>query len=413
MVLYLDEKNVFEWLWIVNCFGCGNARIWEYMENFSDVSEAYEAIISHGKRKSLLTDAENKSAERVSEEQIGELISYCREHRIYILTCDDEIYPDKFRSIYNPPALLFCRGNVEYIRDEFCLSIVGTRKPSAYSVRVTESLTKELAKLGITIASGFAAGIDIAANLSAVKSGGKTIAVLGCGLDHDYPKENIVYRDIIEKNGLFISEFFPKFTGNGRSFPLRNRILSALSLGTIVIEAGEKSGSLITANLALSQGRTVFAAAPHDLFDVRYGGNVELIRDGAICLCGVNDILYEYYENYGHKLANTIRLNNARLPEENPETAAERSGSEKPVKKTVSAKVKKESSPELREDKLLALEGDQAKVYDLLRKSRRPVLADELAAELGMDISQMLELLTDMELDGVVKSSAGGYSAGK
>lgn len=443
----LDPKNIFEWLWIVSCFGCGSNRIWDYMAEFPDVSAACETIRSSEKRKSFLTDTEIRSAERVSEEQVNELISYCMERNIYILTCDDEIYPDKFRSIYNPPALLFCRGNVEYIRDEFCLSVVGTRKPAPYSVRLTEALIGDLAGRGITIASGFAVGIDIAANLSALRKGGRTIAVLGCGLDHDYPKENIIYREIIEKNGLFISEYFPKFTGNSRSFPARNRILSALSLGTIVIEAGLKSGSLSTANHALSQGRDVFAAAPHDLFDVRYGGNVELIRGGATCLCGVNDILYEYYENYRHKLSNTVRSDHTKITEEIPE---EGTGSGKnirksemgsPAKKTRSEKSVNRPKPErsvkgseaaksskvsgtkkehgsvrkrgrtVRKQEIPAFEGDQARVYDFLINSKRAVLADELAAELEMDIPEMLEILTDLELEGAVTSSAGGYSA--
>ena len=404
----MDRKNIFEWLWIISCFGCGNNRIWDFMSEFSDVSAAYEAMRDGDKRKTLLTANEIRSAERVSEEQIGELISYCEEHNIYILTCDDEIYPDKFRSIYNPPALLFCRGNIGYINEELSLSVVGTRKPSLYSVKVTESLTKELVSFGITIASGFAAGIDIASNLSAVRNGGKTIVVLGCGLDHDYPKENIVYREEIEKNGLFISEYFPKFTGNSRSFPLRNRILSALSLGTIVVEAGVKSGSLITANLALSQGRDVFVVAPHNLFDLRYGGNVSLIRDGAICLCGVNDILYEYYENYGHKLSNTAKRLNINIPENKTEKPEKKTRSEKQIKEPAK---KSRKEPEVQEYDIPELEGDELRVYDFLKESEKPVLADELAAEFGMDISEMLSLLTDLELDGAITSSAGGYSA--
>lgn len=416
----MDRQNVFEWLWLVNCFGCGSNRIWEFMSEFPDVSAAYEAVRNPEKRKPFLTAAENRSAERVTEEQVNELISYCEEHNIYLLTFDDEIYPEKLRSIYDPPALLFCRGDISCIGNDFSLSIVGTRKPSEYSVRVTESLVKELSALGITIVSGFAVGIDIASNLSAVRNGGKTVAVLGCGLDHDYPRENIVYREEIEKNGLFISEYFPKFTGNGRSFPARNRILSALSLGTIVVEAGVKSGSLITANLALSQGRDVFAVAPHNLFDRRYGGNVSLIRDGAVCLCGINDILYEYYENYGHKIANTARRFNIDIRSGKTEKAEDPSAAAKKKKTVPKAETKvsddgvsPSEEPETKASGYDAsiLDVDEARIYDFLKAGEKPVLADELAGEFDMEISEMLSLLTDMELEGAISISAGGYTA--
>ena len=405
-MLKLDRQNIFEWLWIVGCFKCGSNRIWEFVSEFPDVSAAYSAIRSPEERKKFLTETENRSASRVSDEQINELISYCEKNNIYVLTFDDEIYPERLKSIYNPPAVLFCRGDIDCLANDFCLSVVGTRKPSNYSVKVTESLVKELVSFGITIISGFAVGIDITANLSAARNGGKTIAVLGCGLDYNYPRENFIYREEIEKNGLFISEYYPKASGTMSSFPARNRILSGLSLGTVVSEAAAKSGALITANLALSQGRDIFAVAPHNLFDRRYGGNVSLIRDGAICLCGVKDIIYEYYENYGHKLSNTAKAIFVNVPEEKTE------GKRKSVKPAAKTEIIPEFNAQEEEQKVQeydasVLDGDEAMVYNFLKKSGKPVLADELAAKFGMDISDMLMLLTDLELEGAVQSSAG------
>ncbi len=406
----MDRQNVFEWLWLVNCFGCGNKRIWEFMSGYDNVSEAYTAILDNEKRKRFLDPAENKAAERITEEQITELISYCEKHDIYILTFDDEKYPERLKPIFNPPAVLFCRGDIDCLENNFSLSVVGTRKPSSYSVKVTESLVKRLVGFGITIVSGFALGIDITANISAVRNGGKTIAVLGCGLDYNYPRENSVYRDEIEKNGLFISEYFPKAVGTLQSFPARNRILTGLSLGTIVAEAGIKSGALVSAGLALSQGRDVFAVAPHNLFDKRYGGNVSLIRDGAACLCGVNDILYEYYENYGHKIANAEKESNFELPPRKEKKA------EAKVKKRIQEKQIPAQEdimiPENESFDPSVLDGEAAEIYDFLKKSGKPVLADELSEKFDKDISEMLMLLTDLELDGAVSSSAGqSYTA--
>lgn len=414
----MDRQNVFEWLRLVNCIGCGNSRIWSVMADFEDISEANIALTDKSQRhSSTFSTSEIAMAERTSSQQIDELISYCESHNIYILTYDDKHYPERLKTIYNPPAVLFCRGDLSCLDNDFSISIVGTRKPSEYSVKVTSALVKELCTFGMTIVSGFAVGIDITANLAAVRNCGKTIAVLGCGLDHEYPKQNICYREEIEANGLFISEYYPKSGGTHFSFPARNRILSGLSLGTVVIEASVKSGALITANLALSQGKDIFALAPHNLFDRRYGGNVELIRDGAVCLCGVRDIVYEYYENYGHKIANAQELLMAELPEERSgkghrETMNIVSYAESKEQKEKSPS-EKISEPEVREkyDSSM-LEGEEAKVYNILKTAGKPILADELAAECEMDISDMLMLLTDLEIDGAISSAAGqSYTA--
>lgn len=413
---------MFEWLWITGCFGCGNSRIWDVVNKFSTVTEVYEALRIPEKGRELLSGAEYKSAGNVTEEQVDELISYCENKNIYILTFDDEKYPERLRSIYNPPAALFCRGDLKCLENDFSLSVVGTRKPSDYSVKLTSALVRELARFGINIISGFAVGIDITANLSAVRNGGKTIAVLGCGLDCDYPKQNIRYRDEICKNGLFISEYYPKMSGTSYSFPARNRILSGLSLGTVVIEADAKSGALITANLALSQGRDIFVAAPHNLFDKRYGGNVSLIRDGAVCLCGVKDIIYEYYENYGHKIANAASQMLVKLRGEDfngSGGAAYEADSDKTEISEPSGIIAETNSDEVTggvtaREKFDAssLSESENKVYTALKTAGKPMLVDEIAEACGIDVSDILTLLTDLELAGAVRSSAGqSYTA--
>ncbi len=416
----MDSRNVYEWLWVVSCIGCGNSRIWQVVSDFSTISEAYEFLNDKNKRASLLNAAECKNADRITAEQIDNLVSYCENKNIYIMTYDDELYPDRLRNIYNPPAVMFCRGDIDCLKNDFSLSVVGTRKPSDYSVKVTSSLVKALCRMDITIVSGFATGIDITANLAAVRNGGKTIAVLGCGLDHDYPKENCCYREEIERNGLFISEYFPQFSGSHVSFPTRNRILSGLSLGTIVAEAAVKSGAIITANLALSQGKNIFALAPHDLFDRRYGGNVALIRDGAICLCGIKDIVYEYYESYGHKIAKAQPLDSVIIPDDFEEKEYKPTAKFDPYKdieektaKPKKIKVKQhmdeaveQTAQETAFDMSL-LDEEAAAVYEKLKSIGTPVQADELAQMCGMDISELLMLLTDLEIEGAVSSMAG------
>lgn len=407
----MDSQNVFEWLWIVGCFGCGSVRIWEFMKNFESVSEAYEALRRPQELYGMLNGKELKSAKGMSEEKINELISYCGRGNIYILTYDDEKYPERLRVIYNPPAVLFCRGDISCLENSFSLSVVGTRHPSGYSAKLTYALVKELCRMGITVISGFAVGIDIVANMSAVKHGGKTVAVLGCGLDRDYPRENTKYRPEIEKNGLFISEYYPETAGSTFTFPARNRILSGLSLGTVVMEAAVKSGALVTANLALNQGKDIFAAAPHDLFDKRYGGNVKLIREGAVCLCGVKDILYEYYENYGHKIASAADEMLIDIPAAAAADIKTENRSDTPRKSVYKDTdhintEKLPRSPAERYDPS-GLTGDEAAVYGFLKKAGKAVAIDDIAAGCGIEISELLMLLTDLEIDGAVASAAG------
>lgn len=409
----MDRQNVFDWLWITSCFGSGNKRIWEIVKRFSTVSEACSAMRDRNARAEFLTAKEQKSADSVDSSNIDELISYCEKGNIYILTHDDEKYPERLKDIFNPPAVLYCRGDISCLENDFSISIVGTRHPSDYSIRFTNALAKELARFGVVIVSGFAVGIDIAASMSAVKSGGKTVAVLGCGLDHNYPKENFAYRSEIEKNGLFISEYHPKMGGNSVSFPSRNRILSGLSLGTIVIEAAEKSGALITANLALGQGKDVFAVAPHDLFDKRYGGNVRLIRDGAVCLCGLRDILYEYYENYGHKIASAADEFLMKIPEtvESENVLAENNDL-KPADEPSEPKKREEKSADEPRFDASILSGEEAAVYNTLKNSGTAMRADDIAEACGIDIADMLSILTNLEIDGAVTQKAGqSYTA--
>lgn len=409
----MDRQNIFNWLWITNCFSCGSKRIWEIVGKFGTASEACAALRDKNARAGFLTAKEQKSADGVDDSQIDELISYCEKGNIYILTYDDPKYPERLKSIFNPPAVLYCRGDMTCLENDFSISIVGTRRPSDYSLRLTNALSKELAKFGVVVISGFAVGIDIAANMSAINGGGKTIAVLGCGIDHNYPKENFDYRSEIEKNGLLISEYYPKTVGNPVSFPARNRILSGLSLGTIVIEAAEKSGALITANLALSQGKDIFAAAPHDLFDKRYGGNVRLIRDGAICLCGLKDILYEYYENYGHKIASAADELLMKLPETaEPPKIPSKNTPAKPAAEPPKLPKRGEKPASEPQFDSSYLSDEEAAVYNTLKNSGTAMLADDIAAACGMDIADMLSILTDLEIEGAVTQKAGkSYTA--
>jgi len=215
-----------------------------------------------------------------------------REKKIECYFLDDNNYPENLKKIDNPPFILYMKG---FIRpeDKLSIAVVGTRRMTGYGGQVTESLVTELIGVGLTIVSGLARGIDSAAHHAALNAGGRTIGVLACGLDIVYPPENVsLVKEIINGNGAVISEFPLGIQPMPGSFPARNRIISGLSLGTVVIEAPEKSGALITARHAAEQGREVFAI-PGPVTSPNAAGPAHLIKMGAKLVFNVGDILEE------------------------------------------------------------------------------------------------------------------------
>ncbi|MBI1729117.1 DNA-protecting protein DprA [Candidatus Acetothermia bacterium] len=209
-----------------------------------------------------------------------------------VITLLDENYPRSLRAIDDPPALLYAKGS--YIeKDELAIAIVGTRKPSPYGKLISGKLAKELGALGFTVVSGMALGIDTAAHKGALAAGHRTIAVLGGGFSKIYPSENKNLLEQISTSGAVLSEYPIDMKPDKWTFPKRNRIISGLTRGTIVVEAPDRSGALITARCALEQGREVFAV-PGPISDESHSGTHKLIQDGAKLVRNVDDILAEF-----------------------------------------------------------------------------------------------------------------------
>jgi len=214
---------------------------------------------------------------------------------ITVIDKEDERYPEMLRQIADPPKQLYCRGNIALL-NSFCIAVVGTRKASDYGKQACGDIAGHLARSGITIVSGLAMGIDAAAHQTALDAGGKTIAVFASGVDDDsiYPQDNVsLARQILKNEGLLISEYEPGFRAQLWSFPRRNRIVSGLSHGVLVIEADQKSGSLITAQCALDQNRDVFAV-PGSIYWPRSVGTNYLIQQGAKPIMNGAEILQSY-----------------------------------------------------------------------------------------------------------------------
>ena len=269
-----------------------------YFEAFELLIEKYESIsniwnigynelVSRGiVDKKICFDLCNVKYKK-NLEQFNRIMS---KNEIKMVTCYDDNYPSRLHFIKNKPIILFYKGNIEILEDE-SVAIVGSRNCTDYGRKSAEFFSYELAKRNVNIVSGLAVGVDSVAHISAIKCGGKTIGVVGNGLDNVYPKQNQVLANrIVEKGGLIMSEFIMGTPPEKNNFPRRNRIISGISDSVIVVEASNKSGSLITANFAINQGKDVWAI-PGNIFSRESCGTNQLIKDGANVLTNLSDIV--------------------------------------------------------------------------------------------------------------------------
>ena len=288
-----------------------------------------------------------------------------------LLTWDEPAYPARLREIYDPPPLLYVRGNVELL-NRHSISVVGARRPTPYGNQMAERISKDLADRGLVIASGLARGIDASAHRGALASAcGATIGVLGCGIDVVYPKENRKIFEQIEQRGAIISEFPIGTFPAPQNFPIRNRIIAGMSLGVVVVEGAQYSGSLITARLAMEFGREVFAVPGHVTQPSSFGPN-QLIKQGAKLITGWEDVVEE--------LPTPVRAE--LMPVED---------------------IPQEQRSALVEE---ALGPTERPLYGLLSVDEARHV-DDLVENSGLSSSEVLAALFDMELRGVVRQLPG------
>jgi len=258
---------------------------------FGDLERAWHA--SYAELTSAGLDA--KSAEAITSLREGislrDEIESLKRYNVTVLIGNDSAYPRRLKEIYDYPPLLYVRGTLTP-DDEWALGVVGTRRASVYGKQATEEIVADLARNRITIVSGLAKGIDCAAHLTALQNGGRTIAVAACGLDMVYPSEHANLARQIMAQGALVSEFPLGTKPKAEHFPQRNRIISGMSLGVLVVEAGDKSGAMITANWAVEQNRDVFAL-PGSIFSPASKGTNRLIQEGAKLVRNSTDILEE------------------------------------------------------------------------------------------------------------------------
>lgn len=382
------------WVWLTTLPGLGQRTKLQLLEHFASPEEIYfapeeELLLAEGVTKTqcaLLADKSLDRAEKVLED--------CAKDGQFLLTMDDAAYPARLRNIYDPPLLLYGKGSLPLFDEEVAVTVVGTRSCTPYGVKAASELGYELAKQGALLVSGMAKGIDGEALRGALRAGGFTAAVLGGGADVVYPAANRRLYEDIAATGVILSEYPPGTEPRGEHFPVRNRLLSALSVATLVVEAPERSGALITAATALEQGREVFAVpGPFDAPMSR--GCNGLIREGAGLVCEAWDVLSFYESRYPHKL----RLLRAKLPPL-PKGAPEAESGEpaKPVEEAPPAP----ALPvlDISQDPG-GLTDDQIAVLSVLHTDI-PTLTDDAAILADLPVRRVLSALTVLEIDGYV-----------
>jgi len=355
-IKYLNAFNQFELIGPQTL-----KKIKKYFGSYEKAWQSSAQSFTNAGLKGKVIEYLDKERKDISPEKEMERLE---KYRVKILIKQDKTYPQLLKEIYDPPEILYYLGNSEAF-SEFSLAIVGTRRYTAYGKEVVEYFASELAQMQLTIVSGLALGVDALAHRATVEAGGKTIGVLGCGLDQIYPSSNRkLGQDILRSGGAIISEYPLGSPPLKHHFPNRNRIISGLSLGVLVIEANEKSGSLLTANHAIEQNREVFAI-PGNIFSVRSEGTHLLIKQGAKLVTKPEDIITE------------LEIKNIK--------------SYKETKKIVA------DSPE------------EEKILKLLEEVPQEV--NRIIKELGLPVAQINSLLTIMEMKGKIKNLGGGLYA--
>lgn len=379
------------WLWLATRKGLGPRGAALAARHFMTPEAAYAAEpAEYGRIEGLRT------AEPLLDKDLSlpeRILRQCYEKNISILTMQDAAYPDRLRAAEDPPVVLYYKGTLPDL-DGPAIAVVGTRKASVYGLTQARRLGYGLARCGCTVISGGAKGIDTEASKGALTGGGPVVAVLGGGVDVVYPRENkYLFRDI-EQNGCLISEYPPGTEPLASHFPVRNRIISGLSMGVLVAEAPEKSGALITAGRALEQGRDVFTL-PANLGVESCTGNLKLLRDGAIPVGDAWDILQEYeaqypgilsYQSSGDPAGGEVVPETPPLPE--PE-----------IKKDID-KPKQKAYIDLK-DRMDTMSRDEQVLVGLLQDG--PLHIDVITERAQLAAGRALASLTLLEVKGIVR----------
>lgn len=365
--MVLDEKEL--WLWFVGIKGVGRITRNRLLDDFGNVEKIYRAGDDIIDSKEYLRESQKRSILKKDDSAIKEKMQEFTKKGIAFIHQDSKQYPRRLLQIQDRPHALYCKGKGDF-EAGLNVAVVGSRKCSKYGYETAYKIGYELGARNINVVSGMARGIDGAAQSGCIAAGGRTIGVLGCGVDICYPGENIELYMKIQDRGLIISENAPGTKPSAGLFPERNRVIAGLADVIIVVEAGEKSGTFITVDMALEQGKEVFAV-PGRICDLQSIGCNKLIKQGACIYDDINSFLDE--------IPYTDCINNTSERQFYDEAVTANRPSNK----------------------------DEIKVYNTL--SKYPKHIDDIAKETGFDISKVMSIMMHFTMNGIVKQTAYNY----
>ena len=409
----IAQHRIEYWLWLSLAVPQGNAAGDKLLAHFeNNPKKIYEAE-KEEYEKADISPAIIKALCNKDMEKVDRILHFCKQNGVFLLAPGLPGYPERLCRISHMPLILYCKGKLPDIDREAAVAMVGTRRMTAYGKRMAYEISYDLARAGAIIVSGLALGIDAVAHRGCLDAGGFTIAVLGCGIDVTYPKENFDLLEEIERKGLVITEFAPGTRPIGSNFPIRNRIISGLSLGTTVIEADDKSGALHTAEYARKQKRDLYAL-PGMVGEQNSEGTNHLIQTGAVPITDARDILSEY------ELLYPTKLHSCDIPAYRPKIQLGTPTTQPKPKTTLKVAQTPPSEPipihsELTNEQEKAKEisipnkltGTHAELYLAIATLGQPT-QDEIIAKTGLSASNVMVALTVLEIKGYIASLPGG-----
>ena len=389
------------WIWLSEVLSKPSRSIKPLIDKFGSAENFFDYCKGNNDIKAPITKRELERVHKISADDIYHILQRCDELGIEIIPYTSPRYPERLKSISNPPAVLYAKGKEIDIDGECSVTVVGPRVASDYGLKASFSLARRLAASGVLIVSGGAVGVDGMAHRGAVSVGSPTVAILGCGINYDYPKGNAALRDKISQNGILFSEYPPDFPPSKSTYPARNRLLSAISCGTVVIEAGITSGALITAGYAAEQGRDVFVI-PGNPSLPQYEGSNKLLKDGAKPVLTAADVLEEYYPLFTQKIDLEAAANIKNGSRDYSEALLEINGADKK-----SQDIKTKTPPkEIVKQVDFDLPSDAKAVYESIKTPEFTV--DDAVVSSKLSPSAVLSALTELEIFGLITSLPGG-----
>ncbi len=415
--------HILYWIWLSLCISPGSSASDILLEYFDgSAQKIYEAGKEDYDKINLPEDVKARLMQKGSEEARS-ILRWCNSHDVRLLAYDDPDFPARLQRIGKRPVLLYCKGRKVDFNDSLLIAMVGTRAMSSYGKRTAYTIAHDLSCAGAVVVSGMALGIDSVCHRGALDAHGDTIAVLGCGIDITYPKQNLDLMLELEKKGLIISEYKPGSRPSRFSFPIRNRIISGLCQGTFVVEGDKSSGSMITAKCAISQGRDLFAL-PGMVGEQNSEGTNALLREGATPVTCAADLLADYSILYPdrvfleripvfrHEIKLTSVHNTTREKNFSHKPSNEQEKISPSPKNSVppeNSEIPEKTSPcEVQKKCPEGLSAPCQRLFDLLNKEQKPLSIDSLTAESGLDASTVMTSLTILEIKGHVASLPGG-----